>query len=186
MRVAAAVLAAGRGSRFAGDDHKLLAPFRGRPLVTWAVDAALGAGLDATFVVWGAVDLTSVLPAGVTALANERWADGQATSLQAGIAAAAARGFDAIVVGLGDQPLVVTDAWTLVANAPATPVAVATYAGARRHPVRLSRSVWPLLPTTGDVGARALMRERPDWVREVACPGEPADVDSAEDLARWS
>jgi nicotine blue oxidoreductase len=185
VSVAAVVLAAGGGRRFAGSTPKLLADFRGRPLVTWAVAAALGAGLHETIVVTGAVDLDGVIPDGVTCVHNPHWEKGQATSLHAAWAAAADAGHDAIVVGLGDQPLVEAAAWNRVA-ASDSPVAVATYGGERRLPVRLARSVWPLLPVDGDEGARRLMRERPELVAEVACPGEPADVDTLEDLARWS
>ncbi|HSS09470.1 MAG TPA: NTP transferase domain-containing protein, partial [Acidimicrobiales bacterium] len=75
------ILAAGGGSRFGGPDHKLLTPWRGRPLAAWALDHAAGAGLDHTWVVTGAVDLVAagVVPEGVDVLVNKRWADGQAT-----------------------------------------------------------------------------------------------------------
>jgi CTP:molybdopterin cytidylyltransferase MocA len=182
MSTAAVVLAAGGGSRFGGDGNKLLAPFRGRPLVAWALEAA--SGLDELIIVTGAVDLGAVVPAGARVVRNERWAEGQATSLA--VAVAAALGHDAVVVGLGDQPLVPAEAWRLVAAATATPMAVATYAGARRNPVRLAAEVWPQLPAEGDEGARSLLRRRNDLVTEVACPGDPADVDTQEDLATWS
>jgi CTP:molybdopterin cytidylyltransferase MocA len=186
LTAAAVVLAAGRSSRFGGGDGaKLLAPFRGRPLVGWAVAAAAGAGLDEVLVVTGAVDLVGVLPAGVVAVPNPRWAEGQATSLGAGLDAAAARGHDAVVVGLGDQPLVTADDWRAVA-AGAGAIAVATYDGARRNPVKLARSVWAEVDREGDEGARTLMRRRPELVTEVACAGSPVDVDTREDLTRWS
>lgn len=179
------VLAAGGGSRFAGDAHKLLAPFRGRPVVAHAVEAAVEAGIGEVVVVTGAVELSGVLPDGVHVVHNPRWAEGQATSLQAGLAAAAALGADAVVVGLGDQPLVGAGPWRAVAVSTA-PIAVAAYEGRRRNPVRLHRSVWGDLPTEGDEGARALMRVRSDLVGEVPCQGEPADIDTLEDLERWN
>ena len=187
MTLAAVVLAAGGGTRFRGHEHghKLLAPFRGRPLVAWAVEHAVAAGLDETIVVVGAVSLDGVLPAGITIVVNERWREGQATSLATAVRTAGDHGHDAVVVGLGDQPLVPAEAWAAVA-ATGGPIAVATYDGHRRNPVRLDRSVWPLLATSGDEGARSLMRQRPDLVQEVACNGDPVDVDTLEDLDRWS
>ena len=186
MTTAAVVLAAGGGARFAARGHKLRAPFRGRPLASWAIEAAVAAGLADVIVVWGAVDLSDLLPDGAVAVENTRWAEGQATSLQAGIEEAGRRGHTAVVVGLADQPLIPPAAWIRVTGAAGGPIVVATYAGRRGHPVRLDAEVWPLLPTDGDEGARGLMRGRPELVVEVACAGEPADMDTAEDVARWS
>jgi molybdenum cofactor cytidylyltransferase len=186
VTTAAVVLAAGGGSRFEGGTHKLLAPFRGRPLVGWALDAAAGAGADALIVVSGAADLAGLLPAEATSIVNPGWAEGQATSLALAIDSAKEGGHDALVVGLGDQPLIPSEAWRRVLTCDATSIVVATYGARRRNPVRLAGDVWDLLSREGDEGARTLMRSRPDLVTEVPCPGEPVDIDTQEDLARWS
>jgi molybdenum cofactor cytidylyltransferase len=180
VSTAAVVLAAGGGSRFTAGP-KLLAPFGGRPLVILAVEAAVAAALDETVVVVGGAPVLGLLPPGVTVVENARWREGLAGSLAAAVHHAAAAGHEAVVVGLGDQPLVPATAWAAVAASTA-PVAVATYSGERRNPVRLARSVWALLPTTGDEGARALVRDRPDLVVDVPCPGDPRDVDTTDDL----
>lgn len=179
----AVLLAAGAGSRFIGEGHKLLASLRGEPVFARALRGVRAAGFETVVVVTGALSLQ--LPADVVEVHNAAWADGQAGSLQAGIDAARRLDAKAVVVGLGDQPFVTPAAWRAVASSDA-PIAVASYDGRRGNPVRLAASVWPLLPTKGDQGARALMVRRPDLVSEVPCQGSAADIDTLEDLQRWT
>ena len=134
MTVAAAILAAGGGTRFAAEEHKLRAEFRGRPVVSWVIDAARAAGFDQLYVIVGAVDLHDLCGPDVTVVANPEWAEGQSTSLVAAIDAARADGHDALVVGLGDQPLVDASAWRSV-GAAAGVIVTATFDGKRRPPV---------------------------------------------------
>jgi molybdenum cofactor cytidylyltransferase len=191
VQVAAVVLAAGGGSRFVasgGAGHKLLAEVGGTPVVVRAVDSALEAEVGPVWVIQGACDLVDVLgDRPVRLLDNPRWTDGMASSLQVAIAAAREAGLDAIVVGLGDQPAVPPAAWRdVVDNGLSTPIAAASFGGRHGPPVRLGAEVWDLLPVTGDEGARTLLRERPGLVTEVPCGGDPRDVDTVEDLDRWS
>lgn len=188
----AVLLAAGGGSRFDGPTHKLLADVgAGITVAGAAIRHALDAGVGDIVVVTGAVDLgrvvaTTTAEGGPTVaiVHHPRWADGQASTLQVAVAEAQRRGADAIVVGLADQPFIDPEAWRRVAAA-TSPIATATYDGRRRNPVRLDRSVWSLLPTSGDEGARSVLRVRPELVEEIPCPGSPADIDTLEDLASW-
>lgn len=185
MTVAGAILAAGGGTRFAADDHKLRAEFRGRPVVSWVIDAATEAAFNQLYVITGAVDLSDLCPDGVTVIHNAAWAEGQSTSLGAAIDAAQADGHDAVVVGLGDQPLVPASAWRSV-GASAGMIVTATFDGARRPPVRLDAAIWEEVPRTGDFGARTLMEQQPELVSEIPCRGNPVDIDTVEDLRQWS
>jgi CTP:molybdopterin cytidylyltransferase MocA len=188
--VSAIVLAAGSGSRFGGG--KLLAPYRGRPLIEAVLASLRDAPVDETVVVVGAdaESLRAVCePYGVRIVENPDWTQGQSTSVLAGLKALGAD-VRAAVVLLADQPLVGAGAIERLVEAfeEGAKVAVATYGGRPRNPVLFSREVWPVLETElwGDEGARPFLRRRPELVRPVQCDGvgDPADVDTAEDLRR--
>jgi molybdenum cofactor cytidylyltransferase len=179
------LLAGGAGTRFLGDGHKLLVDFRGRRLIDWSLDAIRGAGLE-PWVVWGALgNDPPALDDDVVQLFNPNWRDGMSTTLATAIGEARRRRCPAIIVGPADQPLIPASAWQALAQCD-SPIAVATYEGRRANPVRLEASVWDELPTLGDFGARHVIRMRPDLVAEVACAGNPADIDTREDLDRWN
>jgi molybdenum cofactor cytidylyltransferase len=190
VTIAGVVLAAGGGSRFAasgGTSPKPLAEVRGQALVDRVLATVGAAGFDEVLLVAGSTPLDDRATPDVVVLDNPAWEDGIATSLAVAVRHARAAGHEAIVVGLADQPGVTADAWRSVAAAPPEPpMAVATYDGRRANPVRLAAPVWDLLPVAGDEGARVLMAERPDLVREVPCTGDPWDIDTVEDLTRWS
>ncbi len=188
MSAAAVVLAAGAGRRHGGPSHKLTTPIRGKPLLSWAVVAALGASLTETVVVVGAshTEIEALLPGGLSVLVNPGWRTGMASSLQVALAHLEPLGVEAMVVGLGDQPFVTAEAWRRLAEYRDRPVGVATYGAQRGHPVRLAREVWPRVPTEGDEGMRTVMRFSPDLVGEVPCPGNGVDIDTTEDFDRWS
>ncbi len=189
-RVSAIVLAAGSGSRFGGG--KLLAPYRGQPLIEAVLASLREAPVDERVVVVGAdaQRLRAVCkPYGVRIIENPYWTQGQSTSVLAGLEAL---GSDvrAAVVLLADQPLVGARAIERLVEAfeEGAKVAVATYGGRPRNPVLFSREVWPVLEVelSGDEGARPFLRRRPELVTLVPCDGvgDPADVDTAEDLRR--
>ena len=186
------MLAAGAGSRFGGD--KLLAPYGGRPLIEAVLANLAGAPVDEIVVVVGEglERLREVCePYAVRVVENPDWGRGQSTSVRAGLAACeGSPGTRAAVVLLADQPLVGPGAVERLVEAfeGGAKVAVATYGGKPRNPVLFSREVWPLLlrELSGDEGARSFLRGHPELVEYVACDGvgDPADVDTREDLRR--
>ena len=185
--VAIAVLAAGRGSRLGGDVAKPLVELRGRPLVSWALDAATGSGLRPVVLVVGhhGDAVARVASEGVVVVRSRRWRRGIARSLRAALEALEPWAqVGAVAIGLADQPLVGADAYRRLADAyrEGASLAVATYDGQRRNPVLLGRTMWEKArELDGDEGARVLMDE---GAVEVDCTdtGSAADVDTLDDL----
>jgi molybdenum cofactor cytidylyltransferase len=189
--VAAAVLAAGRGARLGGDAAKPLVEWQGRPLVRWAVDAAVGSGLTPVVVVVGyrADEVRAAVGrySGLLIAQNEEWEEGIASSLRAALRALTPlRDVEAVCVGLADQPRVGSEAYRRLAQHPGTnPITEARYDGRPGNPVKLARSLWPqAMELRGDVGARALMRGAVVDLVECGDTGSAADVDTPEDLER--
>jgi len=183
------VLAAGAATRFGS--VKQLAPFRGRPLIEHPVAALQAAGLDAVVVVLGAA--ADAIAAGAdlgdgAVVRCDDWATGQSAALRAGVAAARERGAEAVVVALGDQPLLapaaverVVAAW----RAGGAHAVRATYGGTPGHPTLLAASTFAAIAQLrGDAGARAALDGLA--VVAVACDGlgSAADVDTPDDLRR--
>ena len=184
----AILLAAGGGTRFGGNGHKLTALISQRPVCSWSLKHLLEAKFENVVVVTGAVELHSALEIeevsgsdNVQIVYNPLWQSGLASSLQCGINVARELGAQAVVVGLADQPAIAATAWLQVA-ASNSPLAVATYDGVRGNPVRLHAELWQLLPETGDDGARMLFKSHRDLIEEIPCLGSAHDVDTIADL----
>jgi len=187
--ISALVLAAGEGKRFGGT--KQLEIVRGKPLIQHAVDAASGAGVGEIVVVLGhdALGVRDALdlPEGARFIVNERYAQGQSTSLAAGLGALDPSS-EAAVVLLADQPGIgsrhVASLVTVLRNESREIVRIRFRDGP--GPAIIARSVWDeAIALTGDTGARALFEARPDRVRWVVVDEDtPVDVDRRADLER--
>lgn len=184
------VLAAGGSTRMGRP--KQLAELDGRPLLAHVLEAVESSPVDRVVVaLGGAADevLDRVELGRAEPLVVEGWAAGMGHVLASALAQAGGD-WEAVVVLLGDQPLVpgravarVVEAW----RAGAGPMVTATYDGRPGHPKLFDRRLLPdLLRLTGDTGARDLLAAHPDRVHrvEVGDLGSDADIDVEADLER--
>lgn len=186
-RVAAVILAAGESRRYGAP--KLLAMLDGRPLLQHVIDAANASRCADIIVVFGhEADriLAGVRLGRALAVMNSDYALGQSTSLRLGLRDA--RASDAIVVLLGDQPLVtpaLIDALVERQRETRASAVMCESGGRRSPPALLHRDLWPALETlSGDLGAREILRGRDDvaTLEVTAGLGSLEDVDRPADL----
>lgn len=125
--------------------------------------------------------------AGGVVVVNPDPARGMRSSLE--LALDAAHDCDALAMLLADMPGVAPGAVTASCRSwrPGR-IVVATYSGVRGHPIVMAPGLWreALTLARPDEGARALLRERPQLVDEVSVTGDATDLDTPQDLARWS
>jgi molybdenum cofactor cytidylyltransferase len=178
------VLAAGKATRFGST--KQLFEIGGNPLVQHAIDCATEAGLDEIVLVIGhdaaRVAGAVTLPENARAIVNERYAEGQSTSLGEGLRALDPSS-EAAVVLLGDQPGIqpaeirgLIDRFTETRS----PIVRLRYQDGP-GPALIAREIWPeAMSLSGDTGARELfdrhMVEEIDVARDA-----PVDIDTRAD-----
>lgn len=191
-RFEAIVLAAGLGARFGGG--KLLAPFRGRPLIAGALNAALESPASSVVVAIGddaALETTLLGLVEDVDLRVVRVADptrGMGASLAAAARAVPAD-IDGVFVFLGDMPQVGPAVAPALVRALGGRggIAAPVHAGRRGHPVLFGGDWIPALrDLDGDVGAQALIRQAGERFTAVETddPGVLFDVDRPEDLSQ--
>jgi len=195
-RPAIVVLAAGRGSRFHGDGHKLeqqLAPGS-------AADTVLAATLRqalATQLPVVVVTTDKLAPLAHPLVAARDIVElprqdrqgrplpiGMGLSIAAGVAATGDA--DGWLVLPGDMPLVRTDTLlTVAAGLEQYPVCFAQYRGMQGHPVGFGTELFSeLVALQGDEGARRLVARYAAQPIAVDDPGVRLDLDTQDDLAR--
>ena len=190
-KIAAVVLAAGQSRRM-GRDNKLLAVIDGKAMVARVVDAVLGSPVRPVVVVLGhqAEQVRAALSGrDVIFVVNPDYAEGLSTSLRTGVAALPAD-TDGALVCLGDMPNVKPEHIDrLIAAFNPTEgraICVPTKDGKRGNPVLWAARFFPEMKTVaGDVGAKHLIGEHADLVREVPIddPGVLLDIDTPQALA---
>lgn len=184
--VGGVLLAAGESTRF-GEDNKLLAEVDGRPVVRRAAEALAAAVPTVVAVVGYEADRVRAAldPLDVETVSNDRYSEGQSTSVAAGVEAARRHDWAAVVFGLGDMPLVDPETVeTLVAayrDGQGT-VLFPSYEGTRGNPVLFDHAHYDeLAAVEGDRGGREVVREHGVPVA-VDDPGIRRDVDDPGDL----
>jgi molybdenum cofactor cytidylyltransferase len=187
-RIVALVLAAGTSTRFG--DTKMIAPLHGKPLIQHALEAVqeacsgsvnLVVGHDKEAVVNAAAELANQI------IVNINFAEGLGTSIAAGVQACRERA-DAILVLLGDQPLITNDHLTRLvevwSGAPDEIVA-SSFDEVQGPPILFPGDCFDeLVKLTGDMGARFVMTNKRFVVKSIPCPAARFDVDGPVDLQR--
>lgn len=183
------VLAAGKGSRFAGAGHKLAQCLGDSSVLTATLANALASGLHVVVVTteaFAAVARSSIAARDVVVLpevdAGAVYALGMGTSIAAGVNARPdASGW---LVLPGDMPLVQPSTLQAVSRAlDQHPVAFAQHLGRRGHPVGFAAELYSeLIVLNGDEGARRLVARYPAQGIELGDPGILVDIDTPADL----
>jgi len=180
------ILAAGASTRFGSP--KQLIRFQGQTLLQRVLASASEISASHVTLVLGAhaAEIVATLPSGqATVLINREWQEGIASSLRAAVRALPGA-CDAVLILLGDQPLVSAAGLERLAAAyrrNPRHVIASRYNGITGVPAIFPRWCFnDLCELRGDQGARALINRYSDHVIGLAHPEAAVDIDEPEDL----
>jgi len=115
--VTAIILAAGTSSRM-GEANKLLLDFKGQPIVKWVIDSVQESSIEELVVVGSELSLDHLkhlVPSDSLLVENQEYKSGMTSSIKAGVRVA--NKSNAIMICLGDLPLLKTDSINLILEA---------------------------------------------------------------------
>lgn len=191
MREVTAILLAAGLSRRMGDRNKLLLPVGGVPMIRHMVHVYAAATSGSVLVVTGhdASDVDVALAGSdATTVFNPDYATGQPTSVACGLRHAPDA--KALLIGLGDQPLLTADDLRalLKAHASADPsrISIPMRGAQRGNPIVVPSTLRArLLADPRAPGCKRFTREHPEHVQlHVLCePGFFTDIDTPEAYA---
>ena len=184
-RLGVVILAAGSSSRFGG--NKLLAHFRGRPVIEHALELASACGAVRMAVVAADPDLiTLVRSRGIEVIVNDAPSLGQAHSIVLGVSAM--EDMEAVLLMAADQPLLTRESMMqLISRYALSEKGLACLSDATHfgNPAVFSRAYFGALKQLkGDRGAKPLLKQHGHDLLIVRCAGdmELFDVDTKEAL----
>ena len=191
--IPAIVLAAGGSARLGQPKQLLRLTSSTEALLERAVRLAEESGAAPIFVVLGAHSEAIQREADLShsiVLINDAWAEGMASSLRLGVAAAAALSppISGALLMVCDQPAVSAEhlsrllaCWRIDRES----VAASLYDGRCGVPAVAPRAAFPsLLALTGDQGARKLLEEAGWTIHSIPLANGEWDIDTEEDLRR--
>ena len=189
--VSGIILAAGAAQRMG--QQKLLLDLKGKPVLQWTIEAALGSKLDEVVCV---VRVLKNIREGISLnheklrwAINDRAAEGQSTSVTTGLKVVSPQSEAALFL-VGDQPLVKPELINSLIDLfrkSGAPIVAPTFQGQTRNPVLFHKGLFPeLLKLTGDRGGRRLIEKYDDKAAFLEWKDEAPflDVDRWEDYER--
>ena len=156
--VCCVLLAAGLSRRMGRDKLKLT--FRGKTILEHTLDNIITAGIRdiVTVIQPDSWVEHKIFKPGVSLVANPRYEEGLATSLQAGLSRTP--GYQGVIFALADQPLITTSTYRKLIDTYCQNLSFIVYPVWKEHrgnPVVFDRCTWPrLMSLTGDTGGRSI------------------------------
>jgi molybdenum cofactor cytidylyltransferase len=186
FRPSIVVLAAGSGSRFGGEQHKLMQPFGASTVLGSTLRNAIESQLPVVVVTTARLAPLAARQLAlrdIVVVSDEQAARGMGHSISCGVGERS--GAPGWLILPGDMPLVRPGTLLAVARAlEHHPVVYAQYRGRRGHPVGFAAELYSeLVMLTGDDGARRVVLRYPAHGEELDDSGVLLDIDTATDLA---